>query len=104
MRLFGKPEAWKKHILPCDHFAFIVTETGRTGVFSRKDRRYCDRGLIAVEEWKPGFYALTEDGEELVTAVYLLTLPGATVDSYEATSGHVYSAWGFIGHNFKPYL
>jgi hypothetical protein len=33
-----------------------------------------------------------------------LNLPGATVDSYEGKTGHVYSAWGFIGHNFKGYL
>lgn len=104
VRLFGKPEWWKKRVVPCRAFRLVVTESGRIGIFSRKDRRYCDRGLIAVENWEPGFMALTEDGEERVTVAQDLDLPGATVDSYEGTRGHVYAAWGFIGHNFKTYL
>jgi hypothetical protein len=104
VRLFGHAEWWSKRVVPCHAFRLIVTERGRIGIFSRKDRRYCDRGLIAVENWEPGFMALTEDGEERVTVAQDLNLPGATVDSYEGKEGHVYSAWGFIGHNFKAYL
>jgi hypothetical protein len=104
VRLFGKAEWWKKKVVPCEEFIFLLTDKGRGGIFSRKDRRYSDHGLIAVEEWKPGFRALTEDGEETVVEVRELHLAGQTVDSYEGMEGHVYSAWGFIGHNFKGYL
>jgi hypothetical protein len=102
VRLYGRPEWWTKRVLPCEDFITIETEAGRRGTFSRNDRRYCQRGLLPLNEWKVGDLALTEDGEERVTAVLEQKLRGATIDSYEGEFGHVYSAWGFIGHNNKP--
>jgi hypothetical protein len=101
VNLFGNPSWWKKTVLPCKEFIVVETETGRLGTFSRPDRRYQRRGLIPLTEWKVGDLALTEDGEEKVVNVFPTVIPGATVDSYEAREGHVYSAWGFIGHNMK---
>ena len=88
-------------VLPCEDFIELVTESGRTGIFSYPDRRYCQRGLIAVSEMVIGDLMLTEDGEERLISAEKRHLPAATVDSYEASRGHIYSAWGFVGHNLK---
>ena len=101
VNLYGKPSWWKKTVLPCKDFIVIETETGRIGTFSANDRRFQRHGLLPLTEWKVGDLALTEDGEERVIRVSPTIIPGATVDSYEARQGHVYSAWGFIGHNMK---
>lgn len=101
VRLYGNPAWWSKTVVRCEDFIEIKTTSGRTGTFSRNDRRYCRRGLLPLFQWEVGDWALTEDGEELVTSIALVHIPGAAVDRYEATSGHVYSAWGFIGHNVK---
>jgi hypothetical protein len=101
VKLWGKPEWWTKTVVPHTEFFKVTTETGREGTFSREHRSYCRRGLLALYDWHIGDFALTEDGEECVGLIEALTLPNATVDRYEATSGHVYSAWGFIGHNVK---
>ena len=101
VHLYGNPSWWKKTVLPCKDFIVIETETGRMGTFSAKDRRFQRHGLLPLTEWKVGDLALTEDGEERVIRVSPTIIPGATVDSYEARQGHVYSAWGFIGHNMK---
>lgn len=101
VRLYGDPTWWSKTVVPQEDFIRIRTTTGREGYFSPTDLRYCRRGLLAVLLWRPGDLALTEDGEELVTEVAPVHLAGEHVDFYQATQGHVFSAWGFIGHN-KP--
>lgn len=102
VRLYGDAGWWRKRVLPCEDFIQVVTESGRVGIFSRNDRRYSNRGLLPLTQWRVGDGALTEDGEEVVTMLSELKIPGASVDSYEAEQGHIYSAWGFVGHNFKP--
>lgn len=99
---YGDAAWWTMRLLPCSEFIRIRTETGRNGIFSKNHRAYQRRGLLPLTEWLPGDYALTEDGEERVTEVEPYTLVDATVDSYEASRGHIYAAWGFISHNVKP--
>jgi hypothetical protein len=101
VKLYGRPEWWSMRVLPNEDFITIVTHTGRKGTFTPNDRRYSNRGLLTLTEWQVGDLALTEDGEERVTEISRVHLPGATIDSYEGVHGHVYSAWGFIGHNMK---
>jgi len=101
VKLYGDPLDWEMRVLPCEDFIELVTESGRTGIFSYPDRRYCQRGLIAVSEMVIGDLMLTEDGEERLISAEKRHLPAATVDSYEASRGHIYSAWGFVGHNLK---
>lgn len=97
--LFGDPSWWHKTIMHCEDFIEIVTESGRKGTFSRHHRSYSNRGTLPLNLWCIGDLALTEDGEERVISLKSVHIPGATVDSYSALKGHVYSAWGFIGHN-----
>jgi len=101
VRLYGPPELWSMQVAPCEEFIRITTTNGRKGIFSPQHRAYQRRGLLPLTEWKIGEWALTEDGEEVVTQIERLHIPNATVDSYDAKSGHVYSAWGFISHNIK---
>jgi hypothetical protein len=101
VKLYGDPAWWTMRVVPHEDFIEIETETGRKGTFTPDDRRYCRRGLLAMTELTLGDWMLTEDGEERLREMAALHLPGATADSYEATQGHVNSAWGFIGHNMK---
>ena len=104
VRLYGDPSWWTMEVQPAYDWIEIITATGRRGLFTPNDRRFCDRGLIEVQKWEAGFYALVDDTEErleLVESVQHVYLPGATADHYHATEGHVYSAWGFVGHNNK---
>lgn len=101
VKLYGKPEWWSLRIVACREFFQIVTETGRKGTFSRPHRAYCHRGLLPLLVWQVGDRALTDDGEEIVESIEALELENATVDRYEASEGHIYSAWGFVGHNIK---
>lgn len=99
VKLYGDPSWWTKTVEPCTDFIEMITESGRRGMFSTTDLRYCHMGLIQLSLWKVGWLALTEDGEEKVTALNPKYDPYGEVDHYEATQGHIYSAWGFIGHN-----
>ena len=101
VKLYGDPADWAMRVQPCEEFIELLTETGRKGTFSRPDKRYCRRGLLAVWELVSGDLMLTDDGEERLVSAKAVHIPGATVDSYEARKGHIYSAWGFIGHNVK---
>lgn len=102
VRLYGVASEWRRRTVKCEEFICIETKTGRVGTFSRNDRRYCDRGLLPLKKWKVGDLALTEEGEERVVSVSCVHIRNGKVDSYEAPKGHIYSAWGFIGHNLKP--
>ena len=62
---------------------------------------FSQRGLLPLRDWTIGDLALTEDGEELVKRIDYLVIQSGKVDHYEAKQGHIYSAWGFIGHNTK---
>jgi hypothetical protein len=101
VKLYGDPAWWTKTVKPCWEFLEVVTESGRRGTFSRPHRMYQHAGLMPLYMWKVGDLAVTEDGEERVTELNPRRFEGE-VDSYEATKGHVYSAWGFISHNLKP--
>jgi hypothetical protein len=103
VKLHGDPAWWTKTVKPCVDFIGVTTEGGRTGIFSRPHRMYQRRGLLPLWEWRVGDYALTEDGEEKVASLVPFQLHNMTVDCYEATKGHIYSAWGFVGHNLKPF-
>jgi hypothetical protein len=85
---------------PCKEFFRIVTPH-REGVFSCAHRMFSQRGLLPLRDWTIGDLALTEDGEELVKRIDYLVIQSGKVDHYEAKQGHIYSAWGFIGHNTK---
>jgi hypothetical protein len=102
VRLYGVASEWRRRTVKCEEFICIETKTGRVGTFSRNDRRYCNRGLLPLKKWKVGDLALTEEGEECVVKVSRVHIRNGKVDSYEATRGHIYSAWGFVGHNAKP--
>ena len=101
VKLYGDPDWWQVSIHPCTEFFRVVT-THREGVFSRGHRMFSDRGLLPLRQWIVGDLALTEDGEEVVTRIDALDIADGKVDRYEAKQGHIYSAWGFIGHNLKP--
>lgn len=101
VKLYGDPAWWTKRVMTCEDFIEIVTDTGRKGTFSRFHRAYSNRGTLPLNLWCVGDLALTEQGEEQVVSLKSIHLPNATVDCYEAKYGHVYSAWGFIGHNVK---
>lgn len=103
-RLYGDPEWWFKNVEEEEDFIEITTTTGRKGTFSRKHRLYGDHGLLPLDRWEAGMYVFIDEPElhlEQVESIRSLHLPNATVDHYEATEGHVYSAWGFVGHNMK---
>lgn len=102
VKLYGDPAWWTKEIKPQETFLEIITDSGRTGTFSPSHLMYSRRGLLPLSIWETGDWALTEQGEERVISLKYRKIPGATVDRYEATNGHIYSAWGFISHNFKP--
>jgi hypothetical protein len=104
VRLYGVASEWRRRSVKCEEFICIETKTGRVGTFSRNDRRYCERGLLPLRKWKAGDLALTEEGEERVVKVSPVHIQNGRVDSYEAPYGHIYSAWGFIGHNEKQSL
>lgn len=101
VKLYGKPEWWSMRIVPCQEFFRITTDAGRVGTFSRDHRMFCRRGLKGLYDWHIGDFALTEDGEECVGLIEAVTIPDGMVDRYDASEGHIYSAWGFIGHNNK---
>ena len=101
VKLHGNKTWWTKTVLPNENFIYLKTAK-RAGFFSTTDRRYTSRGVVDILLLKVGDVVLTDDGEEVLTEVLSVKLPNATVDKYEATEGHVYSAWGFIGHNLKP--
>ena len=103
VKLYGDPSWWTKTEIPCSEFFRIRTETGREGTFSRTHRMYQQRGLLYLYDWKIGDFALTENGEECVGTIEKIEMAGASVDRYEASQGHIYSAWGFISHNLKPF-
>lgn len=99
VKLYGDPTWWTKTTLPNRYFRRFTTSTGRTGEFSLSDERYTERGLIKCADWVIGDKLLTEDGEEAITQLELVDDPDGQVDFYHATQGHIYSAYGVIGHN-----
>jgi hypothetical protein len=103
VRLYGDPAWWSKRIVPCQEFFRITTDKGREGIFSRDHRMFCRRGLKGLFDWHIGDFALTEDGEECVGLIEAVTIPDGLVDRYEASEGHIFSAWGFISHNIKNF-
>lgn len=101
VKLYGEPEWWTKSEKRQEHFIEVTTETGRKGIFSPTHMGFLRSGLAPLCAWKVGEWALTEDGEELVTSLEHRYIPDGKVDRYEAERGHIYSAWGFLCHNVK---
>ena len=99
VKLYGDPAWWTSDIRPCEWFIKIITNTGRSGSFSFPHRQYTRRGLVEASELLVGDHVLTEDGEEKLVSVIREHVPDGRVDDHRATQGHVYSAWGFVGHN-----
>lgn len=104
VKLYGDPAWWTMEVKPCENFIEIVTVKGRKGLFHPDSKHFCNHGLIPIRQWEAGFYALVDDsteGLEMVESVRNVHIEGATIDSYHATQGNVYSANGFVCHNNK---